>query len=347
MTARPSVPRSTRRPPSAANGSRAGRRTVGSSDAAATSTNSRPPSSSDGLAGVAAQPWPGQGLHVLVERGRRRAVVAPGTACRRPRGSGSRRPGRWGRCGRPAGRPPTGRRSPPRSGRSRRQRPSRSGASCGWSSRRWRAGATTPLTMAFSSTTCADRPYGVGDAAICATAPGRGGGEGVAQRVVGVDEGRAGQVQPHHVHQHLVGVRRAIERAGARRVVGRHLGVQQLLAAHLARGIGCAVSAFSALEQARGHRTRRAPGGRQVAEATARRRRSPGTILSQTPSSRTPSNTSCDRAMAVDMAMTSRLNRLSSMPARPWVMPSHMAGTPPATRAIAPTSRAVCLITAG
>ena len=51
--------------------------------------------------------------------------------------------------------------------------------------------------------------------------------------------------------------------------------------------------------------------------------------------------------MAVDIAMTSRLKRLSSMPARPCVMPSHIAGTPPATRATAPISRAVSLMACG
>lgn len=57
----------------------------------------------------------------------------------------------------------------------------------------------------------------------------------------------------------------------------------------------------------------------------------PGTILSHTPSSSAPSNMSCVSAIAVPMAITSRLNRLSSMPGVPWVTPSHMAGTPPAT----------------
>ena len=65
----------------------------------------------------------------------------------------------------------------------------------------------------------------------------------------------------------------------------------------------------------------------------------PGTILSHTPSSSTASNISWDSAIAVDMAITSRLNSDSSMPARPWVMPSHIAGTPPATWATPPASR--------
>ena len=50
---------------------------------------------------------------------------------------------------------------------------------------------------------------------------------------------------------------------------------------------------------------------------------------------------------AVDSAITSRLNRLSSMPGRPWVTPSHIAGTPPATCATAPCRRASSRITAG
>jgi len=45
--------------------------------------------------------------------------------------------------------------------------------------------------------------------------------------------------------------------------------------------------------------------------------------------------------------MTSRLKRDRSMPGCPWVTPSHMAGTPPATCAVAPTSRAKILICSG
>ena len=55
----------------------------------------------------------------------------------------------------------------------------------------------------------------------------------------------------------------------------------------------------------------------------------------------------CDSATAVDSAMTSRENSDSSMPASPWVTPSHMAGTPPATWATPPASRATRRITSG
>jgi len=63
---------------------------------------------------------------------------------------------------------------------------------------------------------------------------------------------------------------------------------------------------------------------------------SPGKILSQMPSSRAPSNTLWERPITVDMAITSRLTRLRSMPGSPWVTPSHMAGTPVATWATPP-----------
>ena len=54
----------------------------------------------------------------------------------------------------------------------------------------------------------------------------------------------------------------------------------------------------------------------------------------------TASNMSCDRDTAVARAIVSRENSDSSMPPRPWVTPSPMAGTPPATCAVAPSARA-------
>ncbi len=55
--------------------------------------------------------------------------------------------------------------------------------------------------------------------------------ERFAHRVAGLDEGRARHVQAHGFQQHLVAVGGAVEGAGARRVIGRHLGVEQALAA--------------------------------------------------------------------------------------------------------------------
>ena len=66
----------------------------------------------------------------------------------------------------------------------------------------------------------------------------------------------------------------------------------------------------------------------------------PGTILSQMPRNTAASKVWWESATAVERAITSRENRLSSMPASPWVTPSHMAGTPPATCAVPPASRA-------
>ena len=74
---------------------------------------------------------------------------------------------------------------------------------------------------------------------------------------------------------------------------------------------------------------------------------SPGTILSQTPSISAPSNMSCESATAVAIATTSRLKSESSMPARPWVMPSHIAGTPPANCATPPACMTAFLRIAG
>ncbi len=73
----------------------------------------------------------------------------------------------------------------------------------------------------------------------------------------------------------------------------------------------------------------------------------PGTILSHTPRHSAASNMLCDSAMAVPMAITSRLASDSSMPGSPWVTPSHMAGTPPANWPTEPISRRACLISSG
>ena len=73
----------------------------------------------------------------------------------------------------------------------------------------------------------------------------------------------------------------------------------------------------------------------------------PGTILSQMPRKTAASNMLCDRPIAADIAMASRENSDSSMPVWPWVTPSHIAGTPPATCATPPASRAAWRISSG
>ena len=69
--------------------------------------------------------------------------------------------------------------------------------------------------------------------------------------------------------------------------------------------------------------------------------------MSHTPRHSTASNMSCDSEIAVAMAMASRENSDSSMPVRPWVTPSHIAGTPPATCALPPALRAAMRISVG
>ena len=85
---------------------------------------------------------------------------------------------------------------------------------------------------------------------------GRGLGERRAQRRARVDEAGAGQVQPHQLHQHLVGVGGAVERAGAGAVVGGGLGGEQLVAADLAGGVLLAHLALQRVGQPGGHRAR-------------------------------------------------------------------------------------------
>ena len=59
-------------------------------------------------------------------------------------------------------------------------------------------------------------------------------GEGLAQWRAGVHKRGAGQVKAHDLHEHLVGVGRAVKRAGACAVICRLLGLEQHLAAHQA-----------------------------------------------------------------------------------------------------------------
>ncbi len=74
-------------------------------------------------------------------------------------------------------------------------------------------------------------------------------------------------MQPHHFHQQLVGVGGAVEGAGARPVVSRHLRREQLVAARLALGIALPHVGLFLVGQARGHRPCRDEQRRQVTEA--------------------------------------------------------------------------------
>ena len=50
-------------------------------------------------------------------------------------------------------------------------------------------------------------------------AAGGGAGQGFAHGGVGIEEGGGGQMHAHHFHHHLVGICRAVKRAGAGAVV--------------------------------------------------------------------------------------------------------------------------------
>src|SRR4029077_19544562 len=52
-----------------------------------------------------------------------------------------------------------------------------------------------------------------------------------------VDEGGAGNMQPHHLHHHLVRIGGAVKRAGSGSMIGGGLGLEQLGAPNLALGV--------------------------------------------------------------------------------------------------------------
>ena len=94
--------------------------------------------------------------------------------------------------------------------------------------------------------------------------PGGGGGQRIAQRRAGRDEGGAWQVQAHDFHQHLVAVGGAVEGAGASRMVGARLRFQQFLAAQLALCVKLADAGFLGVGHAGGHRAARDEHRRQM-----------------------------------------------------------------------------------
>jgi hypothetical protein len=61
-----------------------------------------------------------------------------------------------------------------------------------------------------------------------------GAGQFLAKLGAGIDEGRAGQVEAHHLHHHLVRICGAVEGAGAGAVIAGRFCFQQLLAPDLA-----------------------------------------------------------------------------------------------------------------
>ncbi len=111
------------------------------------------------------------------------------------------------------------------------------------------------------------RRVGVGPVADLHRPLGRSGHQRVAQRGVGMDEGRARQMKTGHLHHHLVGIGGAVEGAGAGPVVGGHLRIQQFLAGGQPLGVERAHLGLLGVGDARGHRAARHEDHRQVAES--------------------------------------------------------------------------------
>ena len=91
-------------------------------------------------------------------------------------------------------------------------------------------------------------------------------GQRVAQRRIGIDEGGAGQVQAHDLHQHLVGVGRAVEGAGARGVIGFRFRGQQIGPRRLALCEELADLRLFVIGEPGGHGSCRQEQSRQMAE---------------------------------------------------------------------------------
>ncbi len=197
--------------------------------------------------------------------GRRRAARGSADPCRRRRGNGSRRPCRSDRSRASSG---------VTSARSEKSSQVSAMPAAAAIATRWMvwlveppvaSSPTMPLTIARSSMM---RPIGANSLprAVIASARLAPAGQRVAQRRVGIDEGRARQMQAHDLHQHLVGVGGAVEGAGAGRVVGLGLGLEQFGAARLALGVELADLRFLGVGEARGHRAGGHEHRRQMAE---------------------------------------------------------------------------------
>ena len=150
-------------------------------------------------------------------------------------------------------------------------------------------------------------------------------------------------MQAHDLHQHLVGVGGAVEGAGAGAVIGlrsRPRAAPRASPCLRHRAGGPSTSRRWAGRSSSGRRARTPPAdGRR----SAPRSPAPARSCRRRRDRRRRRTCRATAPTAAASAMTSRENSDSSMPGWPWVTPSHMAGTPPATCAVPPAARAASL----
>jgi hypothetical protein len=147
----------------------------------------------------------------------------------------------------------------------------------------------------------------------------------IAQIRARIDEGGAGYVQAHNLHQHLIGVRRAVKGAGARAVIAGAFRIEQLGAVHLAFRIELANARLFSVRQAGAHGAGRQKERRQMAKAQRADQLARHDLVTGAKADRGVEHV-VGQETAVAMAITSRENSDNSMPGWPWVTPSHMAG---------------------
>jgi hypothetical protein len=197
------------------------------------------------------------------------------------------------------------------------------------------------LTIAFSST--------VWPAAVVLAergdrqgALGGGHGERVAQRRVRIDEGHArqhaGPSSPSASGWNWRCRRRCRCRGRGTRPIRRR-AVPRAWPCLRRSAAGPRLSPCSAGPRSSARRARRSPAdGRN----SARRSAGPARSCRTRPAAAPRRTFRATATTAVAIAITSRENSDSSMPARPWVTPSHIAGTPPATCALPPHCARPC-----
>ena len=125
---------------------------------------------------------------------------------------------------------------------------------------------TMPFTIAFSSITSPTGVYSLPSPLIASARRVASSRQRIAERRVRVDERGAGDVQPHDLHQHLVGVGGAVEGAGAGAVVGLRLRLEQLRAPDLPLDVELADLRLFVVRHAARHRPGRDEHRRQMAE---------------------------------------------------------------------------------